>query len=92
MQKGSAAGLYFHVDAAEVLIAGGLYMAGSPELRAIRARVTDHWKDLKAIVERREFKEMFGGLQGETLSRAPTDIRPITPRSSTFDTSSTSPG
>ena len=79
MQKGSAAGLYFHVDAAELLIAGGLYMPGSPELRAIRARVADHWKDLKAIVERREFKKMFGGLQGEKLGRAPQGYSPDHP-------------
>jgi uncharacterized protein (TIGR02453 family) len=79
MQKASAAGLYFHVDAAEVLIGGGLYVPGSPELRAIRAHVADHWKALRLIVERREFQEMFGGLQGETLSRAPQGYSPDHP-------------
>jgi uncharacterized protein (TIGR02453 family) len=79
MQKASAAGFYFHIEPAEVLIAGGLYMPGAPELRAIRARVADRWQDLKAIVERREFKKLFGGLQGEKLSRAPQGYAPDHP-------------
>jgi uncharacterized protein (TIGR02453 family) len=79
MQKASAAGLYFHVDASEVLIAGGLYMPGPPELRAVRARLADHWRELAAVVERRQFKEMFGGLQGEKLSRAPQGYAPDHP-------------
>ena len=79
MQKASAAGFYFHVDAVEVLIAGGVYMPGPAELRAIRARVADHWQDLKAIVDRREFRKMFGGLQGDRLSRAPQGYAPDHP-------------
>ena len=38
-------------------------------LRAVATHIADHCARLRAIVERRAFKEAFGGLQGDQLSR-----------------------
>jgi uncharacterized protein (TIGR02453 family) len=76
MSKSSAAGLYLQVDPGEVLIAGGVYMPGSAELRAIRSHVAERWQELSAILNQKEFKNRFGGLQGETLTRAPLGYPP----------------
>jgi uncharacterized protein (TIGR02453 family) len=79
MSKSSAAGLYLQVDPDEVLIAGGVYMPGSAELRAIRAHIAEHQQDLGSILSRQDFKKRFGGLQGERLSRAPLGYAPDHP-------------
>ena len=65
------AGLYFQIDPEEVLIGGGIYMPGSAELRALRNHIAGHSGELRAILKRREIKKLFGGLQGDQLSRAP---------------------
>lgn len=65
------AGLYFHMDSEEVLVAGGIYMPGSTELRTIRNHIAAHAGELRAILARRELKKLFGALQGDELSRAP---------------------
>ncbi len=69
--KNSAAVLYFHLSPEEVIIAGGIYMPGSPELRAIRQHIAGHYEELQAILKNREFANMFGGIWGERLSRPP---------------------
>ncbi len=71
MSKSNAAGLYVQIDPDEILIAGGVYMPGSAELRASRSQVAERWQELREIVDIREMKKKFGGLQGEKLSRAP---------------------
>jgi uncharacterized protein (TIGR02453 family) len=71
LSKGNSAALYFHLEPAEVLIAGGIYMPGSAELRAIRTHVAAHWEEFRRIVEKREFVKEFGELQGEKLTRVP---------------------
>jgi uncharacterized protein (TIGR02453 family) len=71
LSKGNSAALYFHLEPAEVLIAGGIYMPGPAELRAIRMHISAHWDEFKRIVENREFVKEFGGLQGEKLTRVP---------------------
>ena len=77
--KNSAAVLYFHLSPEEALIAGGVYMPGSAELRAIRQYIAGHWEELQAILKDRAFKKMFGGLWGEQLSRPPRGFLPDHP-------------
>jgi uncharacterized protein (TIGR02453 family) len=79
MSKSSAAGLYLQVDPDEVLIAGGVYMPGAAELRAIRAHIAAHYLDLRSILNGRDLKKKFGGLQGDKLSRAPLGYPPDHP-------------
>jgi uncharacterized protein (TIGR02453 family) len=79
LPKHAGAGLYFHVEPDEVLVAGGVYMPGTAELRAIRAHVAEHSGELEQIVRRRPFRRLFGGLTGEKLSRAPKGYEPDHP-------------
>jgi uncharacterized protein (TIGR02453 family) len=71
ISKHAGAGLYFHIAPEEVLIAGGVYMPGSVELLAIRRHIANHYEELREILARRAFRRLFGGLEGEALSRPP---------------------
>jgi uncharacterized protein (TIGR02453 family) len=69
--KHGCAGFYFHFSAEELLVAGGVYMPGPKELFAIRSHVAENAKLLRTIIENRQFKAMFGSLEGVQLSRVP---------------------
>jgi len=71
LNKGNSAALYFHLEPSEVLIAGGIYMPGSAELRAIRTHIAANWEEFRRIVEKRDFLKACGGLQGDKLTRVP---------------------
>jgi len=77
--KKSGACLYFHIEPAEVLIAGGLYMPDTATLRAVRQHIAANWEDLQAITHHRSFKKMFGSLQGDRLVRPPHGYPPDHP-------------
>jgi len=70
-QKNAGASLYFHLDPDEFLVAGGVYMPSSPELRLIRNHIAAHADELREILQRPKFKKLYGSLQGELLARAP---------------------
>jgi uncharacterized protein (TIGR02453 family) len=69
--KNSGACLYFHIEPAEVLIAGGLYMPDAATLRAVRQHIAAHWEELRWITKQQNFKRLFGSLQGDRLVRPP---------------------
>ncbi len=69
--KNSGACLYFHIEPAEVLIAGGVYMPDSATLRILRRHIADNWEDLAVITSERSFRKLFGSLQGDRLVRPP---------------------
>ena len=71
MSKNTSASLYFHVAPDEVVIAGGIYMPDAAALRALRRHIAAQWEELRDILEKRGFKRLFGGLEGERLSRVP---------------------
>jgi len=77
--KNIGAGLYFHVDTEEVLVGGGFYMPPSAELRLIRNYVASHAVELGKILRNPKFKKLYGGLQGEQLTRAPKGFSPDHP-------------
>lgn len=67
-----APGLYVHIEPNEMFIGGGLYMPTPEQLRAIRERIADEWKDLEAIIKHPLFLNEFpDGLRGEQLQRIP---------------------
>jgi len=71
LAKDTGAALYFHLEPAEVLIAGGIYMPGPAEIRAIRNHIAANWEHLRAIISTPQFRKQFSGLEGEQLSRPP---------------------
>jgi uncharacterized protein (TIGR02453 family) len=71
ISKNTGACLYFHVEPAEVIIAGGVYMPDSATLRALRGHIAANWESLKAITNHKNFKNLLGNLEGERLVRPP---------------------
>jgi uncharacterized protein (TIGR02453 family) len=69
--KHEGAGFYLHLATDELLIGGGLYMPLPEDLRAVRSRILEHPRKFLNIVEVRKFRQMFGKLHGEQLSRIP---------------------
>ncbi len=67
-----APGVYLHIDPDEIFIGGGLHMPMPEQLRSIRERIADEWKDLEAITKSPKFLSEFPkGLRGESLQRVP---------------------
>jgi uncharacterized protein (TIGR02453 family) len=69
--KNTGACLYFHLEPAEIMVAGGVYVPDSATQRAIRLHIAENWEEFQAITKERNFKKMFGGMQGERLVRPP---------------------
>lgn len=65
------AGLYFHLDAEEVMLGGGLYHPAPDELRAVRLHIAENPRKLRKIIGQGQFKKHFGTLKGEKLIRIP---------------------
>ncbi len=74
-EKHNCAGLYFHIAPDGVEIAGGVYMPGSEELRAIRHHIAANHKRFRSLIEAPEFRKLFGKLWGEQLTRPPQGFR-----------------
>ena len=69
--KNGGAGLYFHLSAKELLIAGGVYMCAPEVLLPIRQHIAEHHQRLTAILHARTVRLLFGELQGDQLTRPP---------------------
>lgn len=65
-------GYYFHVDEKGTLFAaGGVYMPPAEPLGRIREHIFEHPETLQAVLRKRDFKRVFGELEGERLKRPP---------------------
>ena len=69
--KHAGAGTYFHFSADEVLVAGGVYEPGSPELLAVRRHLAENADDFRDILANRAFRRTFGDMVDERLKRVP---------------------
>jgi uncharacterized protein (TIGR02453 family) len=70
--KNTGAALYFHIEPAQVMVAGGTYMPDLPTLRTLRQHIATHWEEYAAITNQRSFRKMFGEVQGDRLVRLPS--------------------
>jgi uncharacterized protein (TIGR02453 family) len=77
--RGQGAGFYFHVSHKEVEIAGGLYMPGPEELRAVRRHLAAQPEAFRKLIADRKLTGKMGALRGEQLSRVPRDFAPDDP-------------
>jgi uncharacterized protein (TIGR02453 family) len=64
-------GYYFHCEPGSSFVAGGAYVPPAPWLNAIREKIGENADELIKIVNNKEFKKYFGGLEGEKLKTAP---------------------
>jgi uncharacterized protein (TIGR02453 family) len=65
------AGYYFHVEPGNSMIAGGAWFPSAEWLSGIREKISEEGDKLLKILNDKEFKEMFGELDGEKLKSAP---------------------
>lgn len=70
-RKSPDAGFYLHVQPGNCFIAGGVYMPPTPMLTAIRQEIDYNTDEFKAIINNKQFKKLFGEIQGEQLKTAP---------------------
>jgi uncharacterized protein (TIGR02453 family) len=70
-EKHAGAGYYFSVSPHEIEVAGGVYMPGTEELRAIRLHLLEHHEEFARILRARRLRTLMGELKGEQLSRVP---------------------
>jgi len=76
-----SAGLYLHIEPANVGLAGGIYMPQSSLLKLLRRAIADRPEEFMGVVKNRKFKKLFGGLEGDKLKRTPQGFPPDHPMS-----------
>jgi len=71
-RKSGNAGYYIHLQPnGESLLGGGLYRPETQHLAKVRQEIDYNAIELKKIVTERNFRKVFGEVQGEKLARAP---------------------
>ncbi len=71
LERHSGAGFYFHFSPEELLVGGGVYAPGTPELLRIREQIAADPEEFRAILADKAFGQAFPGLEGEKLKRTP---------------------
>jgi len=64
-------GLYLHIEPGQIFIGGGVYMPTGPQLKAIRKKIAADPSSFYDVIKDPGFRRMFGGIQGEKLTKAP---------------------
>jgi len=64
-------GYYLHVEPGSSFVAGGAYVPPAPWLSAIREKIDENGDELVSIINRKEFKKLFSGLDGDKLKVPP---------------------
>ena len=70
-RKSMQPGYYIHIQPGQCFIAAGKHMPDAGELLKIRTAIAENTKEFLGIVEKRSFREKFGLLHGDRLSRPP---------------------
>lgn len=70
-RKSMQPGYYMHVQPGECFIAAGKHMPDAGELLKIRTAIASKSKEFLGIVEKKAFRDKFGVLHGDRLSRPP---------------------
>lgn len=70
-KKAMKAGYYFHLQPGASFLAGGRFMPDADHLSKIRQEIDYNAGKLLSILDSKETKQYFKGLEGEKLARAP---------------------
>lgn len=70
-KKAEFMGYYLHIEPNNCFFAGGSYMPQPATLAAIRQEIDYNFNQFESIVTAKVFKQYFGNLDGEQLSRPP---------------------
>lgn len=68
------AGYYLHVEPGNCFLGGGAYHPDAKWLKRIRDAIAEDGKFFRRLLAAPAFKRHFGGLEGETLKKAPLGI------------------
>jgi uncharacterized protein (TIGR02453 family) len=71
MEKHISAGFYCSVSPDQIEVAGGIYMPGTDQLRAIRSYLSDNHAELRELLSSRSLHKLMGELYGERMARTP---------------------
>ncbi|MDH5447117.1 MAG: DUF2461 domain-containing protein [Gammaproteobacteria bacterium] len=66
-----APGFYIHFEPNNILVGGGIWMPPSDALFKIRSAIAEKPDEWKKIVNNKSFKNRFGEIRGDTLTRPP---------------------
>lgn len=69
--KHEGAAFYLHIAPSEVFIGGGLYMPLPEDLNSVRQQIAEDTAAFEKIIAARQFRNFFGSVRGERLSRVP---------------------
>jgi len=64
-------GGYFHLSPGEVYVGGGMWRPPTAKLAAFRKAVVDDPKAVRRLLDEPRFKQTFGEISGDTLTRVP---------------------
>jgi len=81
-RKGIQAGYYFHLEPGGSMVAGGLWMPASEELRKVRQEIDYNWDEFEKITGSRKFRSAFRDLDASSefkLARPPKGYDPDNP-------------
>ncbi|MBT3382745.1 MAG: DUF2461 domain-containing protein [Prolixibacteraceae bacterium] len=70
-RKSISAGYYFHIEPEGSFMGGGIYMPSAEPLKAIRKYIADHGDEFYAIINDKEFKQVYPEMYGDKLKTAP---------------------
>lgn len=79
LEKNGAAGFYVQIGAHGVMIAGGAYSPGAPQLLAVRRYLLEHHQSLRAILTAPALTARTDAFDGQLLLRAPRGFPPEHP-------------
>ena len=77
--KNSGAGFYFHLGAKELCIAGGIYMPGPDELKALRSAFCADSKPFRKLIANMSLTKAFGKPTTTSFARVPRQFSPDDP-------------
>ena len=64
-------GYYLHLQPDECMLSGGIWCPPMPLLKRLRRDIYDNIDEFRAILDNPAFRQVYGGLEGETLKRMP---------------------
>jgi uncharacterized protein (TIGR02453 family) len=71
LPRHQGAGLYFEISTDGVWMGGGMWAPEPPQLLRVREHIADTWPELQSTVGTRAFRQRFGPLGGDKLTRVP---------------------
>jgi len=72
-------GFYFSVAPDQIEVAGGIYHPEPETMLLVRTHISENHAELQRILAAKKTRELVGGLQGDTLTRAPKGFDPEHP-------------